>query len=295
MFKILDEDRIRHQVLFKIQNTESVSAVFEVTFQYGGGGRRMMDDQPEPEDPGRVFHINANETKEIGIVLDSEPRSMNIDFIIAKNIPLVYSEQFEKAELNNRFQAVDGEKAAEALNRMISDNEVIVDNEDETFFVDNPPYQSLIKRWIITEETEEEFDRYRWWNPPQRWRLLKNTTFFGRYIHSAYYIRPGDGSRSAIWKAVLPREGLYNIFTYMFRKEDLWRSRRRSQLSYGDYKYVIHHSAGEDDVTIDADKATPGWNYLGTYFFPGDTAQVVLSNESNGRVIIADAVKWVKN
>jgi hypothetical protein len=296
MFKILDDDRVRYQILFKARNTETIPGLFEVTFQYGGAGRQVMTGDAESEDPGRVILMNSAESKEIGIILDAEPRSINLDFIIARNIPLIFSEQFDKAEMNDRFVPFAGERPIDDL-AMVQNDEIIIDNEDESFSAVNPPYQSVLKRWLYSSETEEaDFDRYRWWNPPQRWRALKNTTFYGRYIHSAYYIRSGTGSKQAVWQASLPQNGLYDIFTYMFRKEDLWRSRRRgSQINYGDYNYVVYHDAGRDEVILDADRARQGWNYLGTYFFSQDSAKVALTDKSNGRVIIADAIKWVKN
>jgi hypothetical protein len=296
MFKVLDDDRVRYQILFKAHNTERIPGLFEVTFQYGGTGRRNISADSEPEDPGRIVLMNSSESKEIGMILDAEPRSINLNFIIARNIPLIFAKQFEKAEMKNRFVPFAGERSIGDI-AVSNDNEIIIDNEDKSFSAVNPPYQSLLKRWLHKNETEEEdFDRFRWWNPPQRWRALKNTTFFGRYIHSAYYIRPGSGSKEAVWQASLTQDGLYDIYTYMFRKEDLWQSRRRgSQISYGDYNYIVYHTAGSDEVTIDADRARQGWNYLGTYFFSQDSAKVVLTDKSKGRVIIADAIKWVKN
>ena len=49
-----------------------------------------------------------------------------------------------------------------------------------------------------------------------------------------------------------------------------------------------------EDIAFDYENAESGWNKLGTYYLKADTAKVVLSNLSGGRVVIADAVKWVK-
>jgi hypothetical protein len=47
-------------------------------------------------------------------------------------------------------------------------------------------------------------------------------------------------------------------------------------------------------VNLDYTLAESGWNKLGSYYLKADTAKVVLSNLSTGRVVIGDAVKWVR-
>ena len=58
--------------------------------------------------------------------------------------------------------------------------------------------------------------------------------------------------------------------------------------------YKIYHDEGVDDITLDYENADGGWNNLGRYYLSPDTAKVVLTNKSSGRIVIGDAVKWVK-
>ena len=48
-------------------------------------------------------------------------------------------------------------------------------------------------------------------------------------------------------------------------------------------------------MTFDYQNAEGGWNYLGRYYISADTAKVKISNLSEGRMVIADAVKWAKD
>jgi hypothetical protein len=61
-----------------------------------------------------------------------------------------------------------------------------------------------------------------------------------------------------------------------------------------DMHYKIYHDQGVDEITLDYQNAEGGWNNLGRYYFSSDTARVTMSNLSEGKVVIADAVKWVK-
>ena len=67
---------------------------------------------------------------------------------------------------------------------------------------------------------------------------------------------------------------------------------RRSQNI--DYHYQISHDDGMEEVAFEDEEAGDGWNYLGTFYFSEGSAKVELTNKSEGRLLIADAVKWVK-
>ncbi|NIA32100.1 MAG: hypothetical protein GWP06_19600 [Actinobacteria bacterium] len=41
-------------------------------------------------------------------------------------------------------------------------------------------------------------------------------------------------------------------------------------------------------------KSEEGWTFLGTFYMSAGDAKIELTNKSNGRTVIADAVKWVK-
>ncbi len=303
MFKVVDNNRMRYQVLFKISNPEQITGLVEVQFQHGSFGRRMMSEPSLPEEPARIVKLAGGQSKEIGIVLDSEPRSININALIAWNIPIIFSKQFENAEVNERFSAFDGERIINNPFSGTSLQEIIVDNEDDGFFINDQPFQSYFKRLIHGDNPvqEKSFGRFTWWSPATQWTLIKNASFYGKYIHSAYYIKSGDGKTIINWQANLPADGLYDVYSYMFDKQTFWRRRgrdrenSRSNATFGDFIYTIHHSAGSEQVILDAQNAADGWNFLGTYYFPKGEATIDLSDKSNGQLVVADAIKWIKN
>jgi hypothetical protein len=64
--------------------------------------------------------------------------------------------------------------------------------------------------------------------------------------------------------------------------------------AYKDMHYKIYHDEGMDEITIDFMSVDPGWNNLGRYYLSADSARVELTNQSTGRVIMGDAIRWVK-
>jgi hypothetical protein len=64
--------------------------------------------------------------------------------------------------------------------------------------------------------------------------------------------------------------------------------------TYKDMHYKIYHDEGVDDITLDYQNADGGWNNLGRYYLSADTAKIALTDKSSGRIVIGDAIKWVK-
>jgi len=61
-----------------------------------------------------------------------------------------------------------------------------------------------------------------------------------------------------------------------------------------EYHFSVYHDDGKEEVILGLKNIEYGWNHLGSYYLSPDSTKVELSNESPGRVVIADAVKWVK-
>ncbi|KPK87980.1 hypothetical protein AMJ80_11595, partial [bacterium SM23_31] len=74
---------------------------------------------------------------------------------------------------------------------------------------------------------------------------------------------------------------------------DRLRNFRGRQTPIQDFHFTVHHTSGIERVKFDAGNAEPGWNLLGTFFFTQGKAVVELSDQSDGRIIYADALKWV--
>jgi len=60
------------------------------------------------------------------------------------------------------------------------------------------------------------------------------------------------------------------------------------------FNFKIHHDIGIDEVMLNAEDADAGWNLLGTYYLSRGETTVELSDRSEGQLVYADAIKWVK-
>jgi len=68
----------------------------------------------------------------------------------------------------------------------------------------------------------------------------------------------------------------------------------RSRGESGEYHFIIHHDEGPEETLLDLRNAEEGWNPLGSYYLSEGETKVEMTNESSARVVLADAIKWVK-
>ena len=295
MYRVQDGDRLRYQVTFLLYNRAEVPGIVEIAFRARGEGRRRgFGDFGSDTDLARTVRLGAREAREIGIVLDSEPQMIQINTVLAENLPRVFTQRFDDPETRRKAQPFDGEKVIAYLD-LENPGEIVVDNEDSGFEAYNPPYRSWLKRTLLGErgEQEETYERFRSWRPPNQWEMIKNAAFFGDYVHSAHYIRSDGGPKKAIWTVPLPDAGTYDVYIYIIDK-NLLTNRWERRNEWGTFNYTIHHDDGAEDINLDADSADPGWNLLGSYYFSQGKAVVELVDRSGGKLIIADAVKFIK-
>lgn len=310
-YEIRDGENTRYQVRFTISNEEDVDGLATISFRTaggfgggfgGGGGTPSLDLE-------KIIHMEPLQQMEVGIVLDAEPRLMAVNTLISQNIPSTISQFFSKIELKENMKPYNGTRVVQSGNTRESEFEIIVDNEDEGFELIQPENESLLKSWLnIENDTEEQkYIGIRTNKPPQNWRATAQPEYYGKYVLSAYIIAKGTGDKKAIWNAEIIETGMHEIHYYIGKLPVRGRGRpggggqrgqggntQQQEKNYGSYHFMVFHDDGEDDVIIDVDKAEEGWNFLGTYYLSSGPAKVVLSNETDGKLVAADAVKWVK-
>ncbi|MEA1997196.1 MAG: hypothetical protein U9N45_06130, partial [Gemmatimonadota bacterium] len=300
-YEILDQEHTRYQAVFKVSNPEPVDGIISVNFRTGGGGGRsgMRGGGVDPENE-RIFSVRAGEGKEIGMVLDEEPRMMMINTIISQNLPSLQENRFGDVELEELALPFEGERDLDGPLGLDEPGTVIVDNEDPGFEVLSAASEGYLKKYFdFSKEDEDEYAGIQFWNMPRRWTATTNSDFYGLYRHSAHYIRAGEGDNEVSWKAELPRSGRYDVYYHVIRFQGgwmRWMSRRGKKSKFTeDFNLTIHHDDGAEEVKLDTESAEEGWNLLGTFYFSQGPAKVGLSDITKGQMVYADAVKWVEH
>ncbi len=317
-YEIRVGEHTKFQVMFTITNEEGIDGLATVSFRtaggggFGGGGGRGGPSL----DLEKILHIEANQKKEVGIIIDAEPRLITINTLVSQNVPSAISHFFSKIDLNEKISPFEGERNELITNETRGNFEIIVDNEDEGFELIQPKNENQLKKWLKIDNTtqEQKYVGIRFNRPPANWRATAQPEFYGKYVLSAYITKAGTGDRSAIWNADIPESGMHEIYYYVGKMPVRGRGRpgggggggggrggqrgnqdrQQDNPIAGPYQLTIFHDDGEDEITIDVDKAEEGWNLLGNFYLSSGKAKVSLTNETQGKLVIADAVKWVK-
>ncbi|HKJ41286.1 MAG TPA: ABC transporter permease subunit [Sunxiuqinia sp.] len=288
---VLDGDQLKTMVKFKVTNTEDVEGIISVDFRIGGGGGRFGGFGGQPETISKLVHLDGNQTKEVSFLLNGTPRGATINTLTSKNIPSEIRLPLDNIEEDKKAVPYEGEKVVDTPVRIAENNEIISDNEDPGFRIIGDSKTSLLRKLLVPEEkTTSKYAGFSSWRPPSTWTLTTNSNFYGAYIRSAYYIHSGDGDQKAQWNIPIKASGYYDVYAYIYKDE---RRRRRGE-DNGEYHFIVHSDNGEEEVPVDLKTAEDGWNHLGAYYFSPDTAVVELTNQSEARVVVADAVKLIK-
>jgi hypothetical protein len=302
VYETIVGERSRYYVTFSASNSEPVAGLFNVSFAKQGHGK-------EASDISKIVLLDPNESKKIGIVLDAEPRAMIINTIFAKNIPgeitIPVNDIIKNKSLSGEFEE---EEVLTSVPSVIDPNETVVDNEDQGFSPSGQNIESPLKKLLgVKNRNPKTYLQIAMWNTPEYWQPVVLTTYYGKYIRSAVYTRAGTGDKTLTWTTIIKEPGYYDIYSYVGKTTDRMKVKtgrdsgkddqteeQQGDDTYKDMHYKIHHDEGEEEITLDYQAADGGWNSLGRYHLSADTARVVLTNKSAGRIVIGDAIKWVR-
>lgn len=294
---VLDGDRLKTMVKFKITNTETTEGIVMVQFRLGEGGGpgrgRFGGGGANMETVEKLIYLPGTKTKEVSYLLEGTPRNITINTLTSKNIPAELMLPLDNIEEDSKATPFEGEKEVDIPVRLAEEGEFICDDEDPTFRCTVSEDQSLLQKLLLSDDqTKERFIGMNNWRPPRTWRATTNSNYFGKFIRSAHYVKSGDGSKKATWNIPLKEAGTYEVYTYL-AKNRRGRGFGRNEDEGGQYTYTIY-AENKEEVVVDLKTIDTGWNSLGSFYFSGDTVKVELGNKTTGQIVIADAIKLVK-
>jgi len=300
-------------VRFRITNTGKakgmVDLVFRIMGQGGFGGGGMTEEH-------RLYEVDPGITKEVQVVFYEQPRLMTVNTLISGNIPSSYNHFLRSASSKQVSNQQEYSRIVDDPVSFTYQGEYIVDNEDEDFSYISVTRESKLKKYIDSRKKKEAGIHYtrlnEYWSP-SKWTPVAHSAYYGESVRSALYCRKGDGGNRAVWKTALPEAGFYDLYVYipvsaMYRRPSRTHGEgegggrepgnRRMGPQFADkgteYHYTISSNEGTEEFVYTLDNPEDGWNRLGSFHFPADSAMVELTNQGVGSRVIADAVKWVR-
>jgi hypothetical protein len=273
----------RYQSLVTLRNAESVPGLVKIEYRKGRG---VAQSDRGASDPVR---IDAHSTVEIGLVTSEVPTALRVSPYLALNrdpfnlqLPTVDEEDISDEEPFTGSRPVAWTPRDEGL---------VVDDLDELFAVEGEQGRDMLR--VEGSGGEEVLDQ----GLPvsgslraKRWSRMTATSAFGKYRRTMAVSAKGKGDRSAVFKTSLPEAGQWRL-DYFFAKP---QSRSAQRLSPGTWKLTLVDASGSQEITFDADGGESGWNNLGTFEVAAGEVRVMVSNETDGDYVVADAIRWAK-
>lgn len=143
--------------------------------------------------------------------------------------------------------------------------------------------------------------------PLPGWQRQEAPESWGKYRRTVARAPSGDGAAKAVFAARLPSAGRWRLEYHLPRINTFRgfvgfggegaeaRAERFVDTSQGTYDMRIRTPDGEETaLSFDGAAAEYGWNRLGDYDLPAGGVEVVVSNETSGSFVIADAVRWLR-
>ena len=243
----------------------------------------------------KTIHLKSRQAKKIGIihVHPFSGRTLMLRTFNALNKEIITT-PFNVTKYRYDSELFDGEYIVEPPPK---DPGIIVDNSDPGFTVLTQPGKSFVMKLLHKSGDENNglirYDRRN--TLPKRWREGIKSFFYGEIENTAHYIQSGNGNQKVQWSAIIPESNTYDMYYYTQDKSK-FRIPSLTETNYtvDDFNFTVYHDDGIDDVTLDLNNAKQGWTYVGSYYLSKGRGIVELSDKSKGKLVYADAVKWVK-
>ena len=121
---------------------------------------------------------------------------------------------------------------------------------------------------------------------PGRWSRSVNGATWGKYRHTMAMIRAGNGEKKAVFKTEIPQAGSWDLELHM--PQNIFNARLLGTWNLA----VVDGNGDRHEMEFDSKSAPGGWNLVERLDLPEGETQLILSDKTDGRVVVADAIRW---
>ena len=283
-FTFYDDEQIRYQAEATITNTGKAPGLVKLNMRIG---RRRNSSFSEE----KTVLLDPGISKRVGLTVGEAPSMLHASTLVSSNLPSIL--RFPLRDIEDEENEAGG-----AFTRMVETPDpgretIIVDNEDPAFQVIAPEKSTKLRDLIQKQQETDEYSGLNFWRPPDEWQKAIHNSFYGDVKLSASYVRAGEGDYQAVWMVPLENAGYYEVQVYV-SDAGIPRWRRREENKNIQYHYTIFHDGGEETMPVEVNDREGEWISMGSYYFSADSAKIQISNQTKGRLVIADAVKLIR-
>ena len=248
---------------------------------------------------GDFVHVPGKTSLELGVIASEPPSEVRLETYLSKNrrimrlaVPPV------DVETTVPEAPFNGSRPSDWLP---PDTGIVVDDLDAGFAAESPPRRGFRVSFGESEDdTAADVPEFYTDAGARVWRRQENpdTVSWGKYRRTLTRIRAGAGEGRASFRAELPRAGTWRL-SYHLPGPSASAGRRYQSIPgwqpsdrFGTLQFEIVSGMRRTPFGFDASTAVSGWNDLGTFELPAGPATVVVSDDTTGDIVVADAIRW---
>ena len=291
-----DEGKPRYQLRVDVFNGEEVPGLFRLQYRSG--------DDPTVHESGPI-RVPGYAAVEAGLVTQAPIHELWVAPYLSLNrheFPL----RVPETDANTAMDAAPFAGARPSEWRPVPGRGIVVDDLDPGFAATAPPAGPGY-------DTDEGLPVYQHVDPvlEAHWSRQEQPTSWGRYRHTIARVTPGDGDREATFSTVLPEAGRWRVDYFLPDLDVGYSTRSRSPFQLtanlefappgnrgpllGSYDMRISSTGSVHPVEFDASAAEPGWTTLGRFDLDAGEVSLAVTNRTDGRTVVADAVRWIRD
>ena len=297
-----DEGQPRYQLRVDVLNGEDVPGLLRLRYRSGD------DPAVQVSDPIRV---PGRAAMEVGLVTRAPIHELWVAPYLSLNrneFPL----RVPETDANTTSDAAPLAGAIPSEWRPAPDRGIVVDDLDPGFVATAAPRRDPSASGH-GYDTDEGLPVYQHVDPvlEAHWSRQEQPTSWGRYRHTIARVTPGEGDREATFSTVLPEAGRWRVDYFLPDLDVGYSTRTRSPFQLtasleftspdnqgrqlGNYDMRISGGGSVHPVEFDASAAEPGWTTLGRFDLEAGEVTLAVTNRTDGRTVVADAVRWVRD
>ena len=304
--RLADDERgaPRYQTRVHVRNDEAMPGLLRMRYATAGEDEANLWQETDP------VRVAGHETVEIGMLSATPPVELWLQPYLSLNrqdVQLTLPRVDQEAQV--RAEPFLGSRPGAWRPAVTTD--VVVDDLDPGFSVESDEEQNGVRLagglssfFLPPVDMDQGLpEANEMTGTPTVWSRREWSSSWGKYRHTVAVVRSGAGDRRAVFAAELPQAARWRLALHLPAPPTTQGGSASPAPGFqvsvstllgrlGTYDLTLIAGGEERALEFDAAAAETGWNTLGEFDLSKGAARVVVSNQSSGSVVIADAVRW---
>lgn len=293
----------RYQTRFHLRNDEPTPGLVYFSYKIEGANTNKSSKQLERVDQVAPMRVAGHSSVEVGLLSEAPLTELTMHPFLSLNRAPVQLKlpRYDKTE-RQQNESFLGSRTSDWIARQ-SDT-IYVDDLDDSFSIvsASPPPEAVAAGVFNTPvDLDQGLPEYKAiFGVPAVWSRQQNPTSWGKYRHTAAFVRAGQGTEQATFAATIPASGRWRLSLHIPNlagqeinvQTDGVSVQASSGLRLGSYDLSLVNNGDTESLEFDGEAAETGWNPLGDFELSAGEASVRLTDKTTGSAVVADAIRW---